>query len=280
MTVCDNVAFGPRSRRAGRHGGRPPRARDAGGGAARRAGAPQAGPALRRPAAARGVGARPGQLPCRAAAGRTAGRAGSQAAPGHAARTQAHPARGADRVRVRDARPGRSTHDVGPHRRNEPGTRGTDRHAAADLPRAGHGVRGQLHRRGQPDPGARRAARRQRAHGHDHRRRHRAGGRRRARRAAGRRRHLDGAPRAGARRHAAVRRRDVDSRDRGERDLPGTGAAPWRAGGRRDGTGGPRRRRSGNRRTPDRGRGVCGVASRRRPPARGRREPGFRSPPR
>ena len=58
-------------------------------------GAAQADPALRRPAPARRARPRAGQPAARAAARRAAGRARPQAAPGDAARAQAHPARAA-----------------------------------------------------------------------------------------------------------------------------------------------------------------------------------------
>ena len=50
-------------------------------------------------------------------------------------------------VHLRDPRPGRSPHDVGPHRGHERGPGGADRDAGGDLPLARHGVRRQLHRR-------------------------------------------------------------------------------------------------------------------------------------
>ena len=89
----------------------------------------QARPALRRPAAARGAGPGAGELPQRAAARRTARRPRPQAAPGHAVRAQAHPARGRDHVRLRDPRPGRSADDERPHRGHERRQRRPDRHA-------------------------------------------------------------------------------------------------------------------------------------------------------
>ena len=64
------------------------------------------------------------------------GRARPEAAPGDAARAEAHPARGRHHVRVRDARPGRGAHDERPHRGHERGPRRADRRAARDLRRA------------------------------------------------------------------------------------------------------------------------------------------------
>ena len=132
MTVWDNVAFGPRSRRRTRRRSEARRRapRDRAPDRVRRA---QARPALRRTAAARRAGPRAGQLPQRAAARRAARRAGPQAAPGHADRAQAHPARGRDHVHLRDPRPGGSADDERPDRGDERRQRRPDRHADGDL---------------------------------------------------------------------------------------------------------------------------------------------------
>ena len=119
MTVADNVAFGPRSKRVSRSE------------CDRRVGEmldvvrlaefanAQAVAAVRRPAAARRPRPRARQPPERAAARRAAGRPRPQAPRGDAARAQADPARGRDHVRVRHPRPGRGADDERPHRRDE-----------------------------------------------------------------------------------------------------------------------------------------------------------------
>ena len=76
-------------------------------------------------------------LPERAAPRRAARRARPEAAPGHAARAQADPARGRHHVRLRDPRPGRGADDERPHRGHERGPGRADRHPRGDLRRAG-----------------------------------------------------------------------------------------------------------------------------------------------
>ena len=131
MSVYDNVAFGPRRpRRSAERRGRAAGRRDARGRPPHRLRQPQAEPALRWAAAARR--ARPGarELPERAPARRAARRARPEAAPGDAARAEAHPARGRHHVRVRHPRSGRGAHDERPDRGDERGPRRADRRAA------------------------------------------------------------------------------------------------------------------------------------------------------
>ena len=112
------------------------------------------GAALRRPAAARRAGAGDRAGAAGAAARRAAGRAGRAPARGPAGRAQADPGDARDHVRLRHARPGRGADDERP--------RGGDARrrieqcgdAAAPLRGARDGVRGQLPRRVEPDPGA------------------------------------------------------------------------------------------------------------------------------
>ena len=109
---------------------------------------PQADPALGRPAPARR--ARPGarQPPDGAAARRAARRAGPQAAPGDAARAQAHPGRDRrrDHVRLRDPRPGGGADDERSRRRVLQRPPRADRHAGRDLRAPGQRVRRRLRR--------------------------------------------------------------------------------------------------------------------------------------
>ena len=156
MTVWDNIAFGPRSRKVDEKEiakrvdemleiVRLARVREA-----------QAHPAVRRAAAARRARPRARELPERVAARRTARRARPQAAPGDADRAQAHPARGRDHVHLRDPRSGRGAHDERPDRGDEPGLGRADRRARGDLPPPAVGVRRRLHRPGEPLDGHRR----------------------------------------------------------------------------------------------------------------------------
>ena len=150
MTVWDNVAYGPAQQEEGQGGGPQARRRAAGDRAADRLRQAQARPAVRRPAAAGRAGPCAGELPERAAARRTARRARPQAAPSHAVRAQAHPARGRDHVRLRDPRPGRGADDERPDRGDERRQRRPDRHPDRDLRPPLDGVRRRLHRPGQP----------------------------------------------------------------------------------------------------------------------------------
>ena len=150
MTVWDNVAFGLKAKKVAEGRDREAGRRAARDRAARRLRRPQARAALRRPAAARRAGPGARELPERAAARRAARRARPQAAPGDAARAQAHPARGRHHVHLRDPRSGRGAHDERPDRGDERGPGRADRHARGDLPPARHRVRRRLHRHGQP----------------------------------------------------------------------------------------------------------------------------------
>ena len=91
--------------------------------------------------------------PERAAPRRAARRPGPEAAPGHAAGAQAHPARGRDHLRLRDPRSGRGAHHERPDRGDERGPGRADRRSHRHLRRPGHGVRGRVHRAGQPVAG-------------------------------------------------------------------------------------------------------------------------------
>ena len=119
MSVFENVAFGLRRKSVAkaeitRRVGEMLEIVDLAG----RERAPPAG-AVRRPAAAGRAGPGAGQPPRGAAARRAARRARPQAAPGHAGRAEADPARGRHHVRLRDARPGRGADHVGPDRGHE-----------------------------------------------------------------------------------------------------------------------------------------------------------------
>ena len=150
MTVADNVAFGPRSKRVSRGecDRRVAEMLDVVrlGGFAKRKPIATVG----RAATARRPRPRPRQLPQRPAARRAPGRPRSQAPRGDAAGAQADPARGRDHVRVRDPRPRRSPHLERPHRRDERRGRRADRDARGDLQQPGVAVRRRVHRLGQP----------------------------------------------------------------------------------------------------------------------------------
>ena len=130
MSVWDNVAFGPKSKKVGgdeikRRVGElleVVRLADF----AHRKPNQLSGGQQQRVALARALV----ELPERAVARRAARGPRPEAAPGDAARTEAHPARGRHHVRVRDARPGRGAHDERPHRGHERGAGRADRHAA------------------------------------------------------------------------------------------------------------------------------------------------------
>ena len=162
MSVWDNVAFGPKSKKVGgdeikRRVGElleVVRLTDF----AHRKPNQLSGGQQQRVALARALV----ELPERAAARRAARGPRPEAAPGDAARAEAHPARGRHHVRVRDARPGRGAHDERPHRGHERGAGRADRRAARDLRRSGVGVRRRLHRRREPVPSFRRRLRRRR----------------------------------------------------------------------------------------------------------------------
>ena len=111
--------------------------------------------ALRRPAAARRAGPGADPEPRGAPARRTLGRARREAPQATADRAEGSAGRGRHHVRLRDARPGRGPHDVGPHRGDEPGPRGADRPAEGDLRGAGDRLRRRLPGRLEPDGGER-----------------------------------------------------------------------------------------------------------------------------
>ena len=106
--------------------------------------------ALRRPAAAGRARPCARQLPEGAPPRRAARRPRPEAPPGHAARAQAHPARGRHHLHLRHPRSGRGAHDERPDRGDERGERRADRHAARDLRPPVVGVRGRVHRPGEP----------------------------------------------------------------------------------------------------------------------------------
>ncbi len=150
MSVYDNVAFGPRSRKIDES-----RREEAGRGTARgrppaEVRHPQADPALRRPAAAGGAGEGAGQLSQRAPPRRAAGRPRPEAAAGDADRAEADSARSGNHLHLRDPRSGRGPHDVGPHRGHERGQGRADRLARGDLSHPELGLRRQFHRSGEP----------------------------------------------------------------------------------------------------------------------------------
>ena len=125
MTVRENIEYGLRVREVGRaSGGAAPRVLDL----VRLATRERAGAAFRRPAPARRAGTGDRQRARGAAPRRAAGRARPQAPPGDADRAQAHPARGRDHLRLRDARPGGGADDERPPRRDEQGADRAARH--------------------------------------------------------------------------------------------------------------------------------------------------------
>ena len=182
-----------------------------------------AGAALRRPAAAGRAGAGDRAGAAGAAARRAAGRAGRAAARGPAGRAQADPGDARDHVRLRHPRPGRGADDERPRRGHARRARRAVRRAAGALRGAGDGVRGELPRRLEPDPGdgveRRPAGRRV----HAARRRQRAHGR-----GAG-----DDPARAGAAGAARVRRREPRAGDGRGRRLHGLSPGRARAAGER-----------------------------------------------
>ena len=93
----------------------------------------QAGAALRRSAAAGGAGASDGATAQSAPARRTAVGARPQAAPSDADRAEADPEGHRHHLRLRHPRPGRSAHDVGPHRRDVGGRDPAGGHAPRNL---------------------------------------------------------------------------------------------------------------------------------------------------
>ena len=119
MTVIDNVAFGPRSKRVGRSESdrrvsemlEVVRLTEF----ANRKPSQLSGGQQQRVALARALV----NLPERAAPRRATRRPRPQAPRGDAVRAQADPARGRDHVRVRHPRPGRGADDERPHRRDE-----------------------------------------------------------------------------------------------------------------------------------------------------------------
>ena len=153
MTVAENVAFGLRYKKVGkaetaRRVGEAMELVQLGTLASRRP-----GPALGRPAAAGRAGAGDRARTAGAAAGRAARRPGRAAARGSAGRAQADPGDARDHVRLRHARPGRGADDERPGRGDEGRARRAVRRAAGALRGAGDGVRGELPRDVQPDPG-------------------------------------------------------------------------------------------------------------------------------
>ncbi len=109
--------------------------------------------ALGRPAAARRPRARPDPEPRRAPAGRAARRARRQAPQAAADRAEGVAGGGRHHVHLRDARPGRSPHDVRPDRGDVAGPGRAGGPAAGDLRGAAHRVRGGLPRCLKPDGG-------------------------------------------------------------------------------------------------------------------------------
>ena len=153
LSVEDNVAFGLRRKGVPRDQVRRRVHEELRAGRARRRVEAQAAAAVRWPAAARGAGSGAHQRARRAAARRAAGRPRPEAAQGPAGGAEAHPAGGRDHVRLRDARPGGSAHDVGPDRGHESWRRRAARSAGGGVRASAHRVRRRLHRCLQPDAG-------------------------------------------------------------------------------------------------------------------------------
>ncbi len=112
-----------------------------------RARAAQAAAALGRPAAAGRGRPRARQPPARAAARRAARSARPQAAQADAAGAEAHPERGRDHLRPRDARPGRGDDDGRHDRRHERRPHRAAGRADRAVRAAAHGLRRRLPRR-------------------------------------------------------------------------------------------------------------------------------------
>ena len=144
-----NVAFGLEQRKTPEGRDRRPGPQGAGDGPARarHLRPPHAGPALRRAAAAGRAGAGAGAGARHPAARRAAGRDRPQAPQGDAARAQVAQQAARHHLRLRHPRPGRSAHDVRPHRGHGQRARRAAGHAGGDLRESAHRVRGQVHRR-------------------------------------------------------------------------------------------------------------------------------------
>ena len=138
LTVTDNVGYGLVSRAPEARRDRDARRRAAGAGRPARLRAEISGPALGRPAAARGAGPRAGDVARPAAARRAAVGARRARAPAPAPRDQGAAAPARRHHHHGDARPGRGADHGRPHRGDEPRRDRAGRHAAGDLPPAGH----------------------------------------------------------------------------------------------------------------------------------------------